>query len=279
MSNTYPYAQAAVDGFLMQTDHMPWFTGQPRRTRNAFLMHCLSGSAEVIRDMETFVFEQDMEWTLLPNCTFQILHPTADFRVRYCVCSPPLFDEITHNIPTQFIDYLVEEGPYKMHEAIDYEANQLYFGMLQLVHNDAGNIHRRQIAANTMQSYFFDIHDKDRLRLPLAPKTHGLGDALIKKFWKLVPQHYLQHKEVSWYANQLCVSTRYLSQIFREILDTTPKEAIDDYVVLEIKIELRSTNDSIQQIADRLNFADQSTMGRFFQRKTGMTPTDYRKQA
>ena len=265
------------DDFRMCEDNLPMLKEHPQRLRNTFIMHCLSGQANITRDMETFVFEQNMELTLLPDCTIRIQHKTTDFRVRYCICSQSLFDEITHKMPSRFIDFLADARPFKMSVPRDFEANRLYFGMLQLADNDTGNIHRRQIAANTIQNFFLDIHDKEYNRLAnTESKNSGPAEMLVRKFWKLVTKHCQQHRDVQWYATQLCISTRHLSQVFRQVSNTTPKQAIDEYIALEIKIELQSTHDSIQQIADRLNFSDQSAMGRFFRRMTGISPSAYR---
>ena len=273
----YPYTAVATEGFLLREDNLPWFSIAPQRTRNVFVMHCLSGQARVLRNFEPFVFQKDMEWILLFDCMVSIEQPTPDFRVRYCVCSPSFFDEVTHSLSSNFYDFIAEEGPFQMQADIDFEANRLYFGMMQLVFSNRQNIHRHQIAVNTLQNYFLDIHNADLKRIDEAgQKYNDAADRLVKRFWKLVSVHYKEHHEVQWYADQLCVCTRHLSQVVRSKTGLTPKQSIDDYIALEIKIELRTTHDSVQQIADRLHFSDQSAMGRFFHHKTGLTPTQYR---
>lgn len=57
------------------------------------------------------------------------------------------------------------------------------------------------------------------------------------------------------------------------------KQIIDQHVILEIKVLLQSTELSMQEIADRLGFPDQSYLGRYFKRYEGMSPGDYRKTA
>ena len=57
---------------------------------------------------------------------------------------------------------------------------------------------------------------------------------------------------------------------------TTAKEFIDRAVVLEIKMLLKSSDVSVQEIAYRLHFPDQSYLGRFFKKHTGESPTEYR---
>ena len=92
----------------------------------------------------------------------------------------------------------------------------------------------------------------------------------------LVHEHCAREREVTFYADRLCISTRYLSTIVRNISHGSAKEFIDQAVVLEIKVMLQSTDLSVQEIAYRLRFPDQSYLGRFFKKHTGESPTEYR---
>jgi YesN/AraC family two-component response regulator len=96
---------------------------------------------------------------------------------------------------------------------------------------------------------------------------------------ELVHNHYIEEREVAYYADKLCISPRYLSSVVRSVrIDVTPKAIIDSFVVLEIKALLQSTNLSIQEIADRLHFPDQSFFGRYFKKHTGLMPSRYRAE-
>jgi AraC-like DNA-binding protein len=57
----------------------------------------------------------------------------------------------------------------------------------------------------------------------------------------------------------------------------TPNEWIDNYVILEVRVLLRNTTMSIKEIAQQLNFPNQSFLGKFFKERVGMSPSDYRK--
>jgi AraC-like DNA-binding protein len=53
---------------------------------------------------------------------------------------------------------------------------------------------------------------------------------------------------------------------------------INDVLVTEAKILLRKPNNTVQQVADELNFGDQSSFGKFFKKHTGLTPREYMKK-
>lgn len=62
----------------------------------------------------------------------------------------------------------------------------------------------------------------------------------------------------------------------RSVAHSSAKEFIDRSVMLEIKMMLQSTDLSVQEIAYRLRFPDQSYLGRFFKKHAGESPTEYR---
>lgn len=91
-------------------------------------------------------------------------------------------------------------------------------------------------------------------------------------------QHVREEHAVNYYASQLCITPQYLNRIVREISHRTVSEWINTMLTGEIAQMLETTDDSVQEIADRLCFADQATMAKFFKRHKGLTPTEYRKQ-
>jgi AraC-like DNA-binding protein len=56
-------------------------------------------------------------------------------------------------------------------------------------------------------------------------------------------------------------------------------EWIERFVILEAKVMLRSSNMTIQQIADELNFPSQSFFGKYFKKSVGVSPKEYRNNS
>ena len=76
----------------------------------------------------------------------------------------------------------------------------------------------------------------------------------------------------------LCISTQYLTDICTAITGKSAKKLIDEFVLLEIKVLLQNTEFPIQEISNRLNFPDQSYLGRYFKRQMGISPSAYREK-
>ena len=141
------------------------------------------------------------------------------------------------------------------------------------------NRFRNQIAKNHLQSFMLDIYDKcyryfDRQEIEGGSRQ----DEIFKNFIALVHENCISQREVTFYASKLCISTKYLTGICKSVTGEAAKKIIDDFAILEIKVLLQSTGLTIQEIADRLGFPDQSYLGRYFKRHEGMSPKEYQSK-
>ena len=107
-----------------------------------------------------------------------------------------------------------------------------------------------------------------------SPRQADLYDQLMS----LVTQHYTQAHDVAFYADKLCITPRYLSQVTHNAVGRTPKQVIDDYLLKETRVLLETTRLSIQEISDRLGFSSQTFFARFFKERMNKTPMEYRKE-
>ena len=97
-------------------------------------------------------------------------------------------------------------------------------------------------------------------------------------FLGLLPQHFAEHHDISFYADRLCITTTYLSRVVRQVSGgRTVVNYIHEMLLMEATFLLRQTSLSITQISDQLHFAEVTTFTRFFTRMKGMTPREFRK--
>lgn len=101
-------------------------------------------------------------------------------------------------------------------------------------------------------------------------------DNLAFRFHSLVQKYYKTQKNVSFYAQELCITPNYLGVISRKQYKISPLEFIRERVLLEAKKLLHSSGKSIKEIAYELGFRNLSHFSYFFRSQTGMTPKNYR---
>lgn len=99
---------------------------------------------------------------------------------------------------------------------------------------------------------------------------------LYNRLMALVAEHYREARDVAFYAQQMRVTTKYLSQITRRLTDKSPKQVISDYLMREVERDLISTSLTIQEIAYQYGFETQSLFCKFFRNQRGCSPTAFR---
>lgn len=103
-------------------------------------------------------------------------------------------------------------------------------------------------------------------------------EEIFTRFIALLPHYFAEHHGIEFYAGQLSISPVYLSRVVREVSGRTVVDYINRMLLMETSFLLRTTTQSIAQIADTLNFANASTLSKFFTRLKGVSPKEYRKK-
>lgn len=106
---------------------------------------------------------------------------------------------------------------------------------------------------------------------------YNRNQEIYKHFMQAVQKNYMQERSITYYADLLCISPKYLSQVIKNVTGRLAGEWIRDYVILEAKALLKSNKYTVQQVCDMLNFANQSFFGKYFKKRTGMSPKAYMK--
>ena len=102
------------------------------------------------------------------------------------------------------------------------------------------------------------------------------ADEIVSRFLKCVQENYREHRDLGFYADHLDLSLKYMSRVIYEQTGRHPSRWIKDYVILEAKTMLLSGSYSIQQIAEELNFPNQSFFGKYFKEAVGTSPRKWK---
>ena len=278
MAEYNPIMTTPEEQFVVGDTDLRYFEEHSCRTEGGAILFCRRGSATVTVDQLRDRVTRDTLLLLLPGSILHLNERTDDFRVRFCAFSLELFSEAAYRLDPSFFHILHEHAIIRLPDRI-IEGVRNWFQMASYTYRDRGNIFRNTIIRNRLQNVLLEAFDKTQR---FAPDVHSQTGTtrqadLFQRFVALVHEHCTEQREVAFYADRLCISTRYLSTIIRSVAHSTAKEFIDRSVVLEIKMLLGSTELSVQEIAYRLHFPDQSYLGRFFKKHTGMPPHRFKE--
>lgn len=115
--------------------------------------------------------------------------------------------------------------------------------------------------------------DREQRTATYAPSATTLFD----RFIYLLNVHARRERRLDFYADKLCISSKYLCNVVRQSSGRTAKDWIDRAVMTHAKVLLRHDRMPISRIADELNFANPSFFCAYFRRLAGCTPQEYRR--
>lgn len=96
-------------------------------------------------------------------------------------------------------------------------------------------------------------------------------------FKDLLERNYKTIKSVSKYASDLSISEKRLNKATSQVLDKTPKQLIDERVLLEAKRLLAHSNATVKEIAFDLGFEEPTNFIKYFRKHTEQTPSEFRE--
>ncbi len=123
-----------------------------------------------------------------------------------------------------------------------------------------------------------------RIREIYRPLARQIGETttrsmrIANQFKHLVEKNFIEMREVQQYAEQLHITPKYLSEVVKATTGKSPRDIINDILLLEAKVLLGSTDKTVTEIAQLLCFGDQSHFNHFIKLHTGYTPLQLRKK-
>ena len=143
-------------------------------------------------------------------------------------------------------------------------------GLWQSAHTDFEDCRNHLLVA--ILSLLTSLSQRDEQRESRQPRNV----AVFNRFLSLVAEHCDRQRTLDFYADRLCLSKQYLGSLIMEVSHRSAREWIDEAALQRIKVMLRHSITSLNDISDRMSFAEPSHFSRYFKRLTGMTPGEYR---
>ena len=152
-----------------------------------------------------------------------------------------------------------------------------YFQTIRTKMGDENHHYRTELVQALLLAMFYDMSDVIYRIEQGSAKKQSRSDVIFARFIALLQENFRKERRVSWYAKQLDITAKYLSEVVKHASLRTPNEWIDSYVVLEIRVLLKNSPKSIKEITEELNFPNQSFLGKYFKEHVGVSPSEYRK--
>ena len=153
------------------------------------------------------------------------------------------------------------------------------FALLNIYFDQPECICLDQLVLMQLKAFFIGFYDyiyrnpQERKEEDASPRVREL----FNRFMMELENRYRESRDVAYYAALLHITPKYLNNITRRMAGHTAKTLINQYVILQLKLSLRSEGKSAKQLAWDYHFSDLSFFCRYFKQHTGLTPMQFMK--
>ncbi|MBQ6745577.1 MAG: AraC family transcriptional regulator [Bacteroidaceae bacterium] len=237
---------------------------------------CKQGEMVAQLNLEDIRLEQNDVLIMVPGTIGEDVSVTKDCRVAIMAIPEsafPMLMKMEHSL--KFREHF--SHPLKFHYSdAEMEHIVMIYKLMRSIIN-MGSPYCKEILMNYMEAVaYFTITKLEAISNENVKKQRG--DILFHQFMNEVRRYYTTERQLSFYADKLCITTKYLSRVVKQHSGRQPSEWVRDYVILEAKALLRQNELSVQQISDILNFPNPSFFGKYFKAVVGCSPRQYQLQ-
>lgn len=268
-----------LDGSATKEDKVGRY---PMRLEASSLIVVLSGEMNIEVDYLPYTLKKHTVMQLLADNIIGRVAHTPDFRAYLLLFSPELKQEImslTSGIRFPKAGNLKRLYPEQILTDDEYGIAVYRIERIKQYIADPTHLYRATIIKNEVINLLLDITNSRWKTYGEREVSFSRNEIIRQRFHELLLGNCRKHRDVGFYAQELCVTPDYLSKIIRECDGQSALKWISNAVVTEAKLLLRRPDMNISQITIELNFPDQSTFGKFFKRNAGVAPARYRADA
>ncbi len=152
------------------------------------------------------------------------------------------------------------------------------FDLLEKKYSVIDNSYRDEVCKALFYALLLEIIDLLKKEVSRFTGPALKQEKLVDDFFALLSKWYKKERTVTFYAGKMNRTPKYLSTAIKKMTGRSILEWINETVIIEIKMQLKTTDQTVAEISESLNFPDPSTFVQFFKHHTGLTPLQYRKQ-
>ena len=262
--------------YFERPDYHPYL-GKLYIPRNMMMLFIEQGTGAISINNELHPMDADHMFFLHSRSEVMLIDATPDFKSVLIGVPAVLTQSASLQMDISFIFLLMKKPCWELEGNMRKMAESFYT-MFEYISNDLQSDAKTDLITSLFTFFMSVIYETTKHTLPSdKPKTSMTKHSLISRFGKLLRVHIREDHRVSYYADQLFVTPKYLTQVVKSTIGITPKDIIDRMLALESLQLLKHTNHTIQQISGQLGFPDQSYFGRFFKRMFNISPIQFRQ--
>lgn len=244
------------------------------------VMLCTSGKGTMTYGDRAYVLERNVLVLFMSYSVIHIEHEKGDIKGLLLEADTETTLQLLSDIPMDKRLAIVQHPCVKLSDGQQCAIRQLFGIMVEKARAidaspDDNTINKRILAylshascLEILQAYF----NADKL----IGSPMKCNNIVYNRFIESVCAKCSEQRTVGYYAKEQNISVGHFSFVVRTVSGHAPMYWIELYTMTAIKKLLRESAHSIKEIADLMSFPDQSTFGRYFKQREGVSPMEYR---
>lgn len=263
---------------LLATSLEAWQEGQQVLTYGAILI-CRKGKAVLSVNYKDWQLYEGAVITVFPNDVVELKDTIGSLQFEMLKYNPSLLREASLQLEQTVYSSLREDRCRQDSPVVTNIINSM-FSLLKVYFEQSECTCISQLVLYQLKAFFIGFHEYLQRNPQYRPddiKSYRVRE-LFNHFMMMLERDYKSYRDVKYYASMMHITPKYLTNIVRQVTGHTPKNIIDQYIILQLKMQLKRSSQSIKEIAWEYNFTDVSFFCRYFKQHTGLTPQQVRER-
>lgn len=268
----------ATEKAQLYTTPLAEWRGEPQVVDFGAIIICRRGVATMRIDFKDWELHEGAVIIIFPGEALILQQVSEDFTVEMLRYDAAMLREASLQLEHTVYSSLRADRCRKDRPVVTAIIDNM-FALLKVYFTQQDCTCLDQLVLYQLKAFFTGFYDWIvRSRAERLPETGSRRTReLFSGFMEALERDYRQYRDVAYYAHRLSVTPKYLNIIVQRVTGHTAKAIIDQYVVMQLKLSLRSTNYSVKQLTWDYQFSDTSFFCRYFKQHTGLTPQQYRQ--
>ncbi|MCS2714966.1 helix-turn-helix domain-containing protein [Bacteroides thetaiotaomicron] len=248
--------------------------GQPYRLQEGRISIVTRGSARMLINLIEYNIQINHIYLIAPGSIVQIIEVSQDFDT-HTIAVDQNFLPISGR--EEFFTHFLQRKKMLQLTLTTEEQVQIDHFVTVMWSVLQEPVFRKEVIQHLLAALLYNIEYIAKNNGQAEHTTLPHQEDIFQRFISLVNTYSKTERNVSFYADKLCLTPRYLNTVIRQTSQQTVMDWINQSIILEAKVLLKHSNRLVYQISDELNFPNPSFFSKFFKRMTGMTPQEYQK--
>lgn len=238
---------------------------------------CIDGELTLEINERPFNIQFGMFSILKRDNTWKVLRYSKDLYI-ICVLSQnnDYIAQLNNTLLLLDFKFQIDKNPcYKLKGTILNELITLFHLMKEVMKREVTML-KKEIIQNYLCIIFYTILTETVQNI-YGTHNNKYANEILRKFILLLDNHCRQERRLSFYADRLCITPKYLTVLVKQASGRNARQWMVDFVIAESKRLLQKETLTVLEVSDRMNFPNQSFFTKFFRQYTGQTPTEYKQ--